>query len=227
MLRAVRDLRWGGVAEAGIRRLDDRLTWTPAEWDCFLASMTCAANCEDPTARGFWQVNQRAGSKEYGDPWPATRACERHSCSMTPEDSGAPHTTARRLLGRPKRELHQQLTVIDSIVWASDHLLPVLSVTSRNGSAVIHPTCPMRHLGVVDNLRQVAGACADDVTLPVWAECGGFAGDRGMLHKELTRPPPPMRPPRSWSATTTVACRPTAPARSARSTQPAGRSTPC
>jgi D-lactate dehydrogenase len=44
----------------------------------------------------------------------------------------------------------------------------------------------MRHLGVVDNLRDVAAAYADQVTLPAWAECCGFAGDRGMLHKELT-----------------------------------------
>lgn len=83
-------------------------------------------------------------------------------------------------------ERHGKLTVIDSIVWASDHLLPGLPDATRKGSAVIHPTCSMRHLGVVENLRTVTAACAEDVTLPVWAECCGFAGDRGMLHKELT-----------------------------------------
>lgn len=81
---------------------------------------------------------------------------------------------------------HRQLKIIDSLVWATDHLLPKLSVTHRMGSAVIHPTCSMRHLGVVDNLRETAAACAHEVTLPAWAECCGFAGDRGMLHKELT-----------------------------------------
>jgi D-lactate dehydrogenase len=44
----------------------------------------------------------------------------------------------------------------------------------------------MRHLGDDDDLRVVAAACARDVRIPVSAECCGFAGDRGMLHKELT-----------------------------------------
>ncbi|GHH88728.1 oxidoreductase [Streptomyces sulfonofaciens] len=101
------------------------------------------------------------------------------SCTLGIAKEIVPYLTEENL------ERHRQLTVIDSIVWASDHLLPALSVTSRIGSAVIHPTCSMRHLGVVDNLREVAEACADGVTLPVWAECCGFAGDRGMLHKEL------------------------------------------
>lgn len=81
---------------------------------------------------------------------------------------------------------HRQLDIVDSIVWATDHLLPKLTVTQRFPSTLIHPTCSMRHLDVVDNLRAVAAAYSDEVTLPAWAECCGFAGDRGMLHKELT-----------------------------------------
>lgn len=89
-------------------------------------------------------------------------------------------------LTETNRARHAAMTILDSIVWASDHLLPRLSVTSHRDSTVIHPTCSMRHLGVVENLRQVAEACSHKVTQPAWAECCGFAGDRGMLHKELT-----------------------------------------
>ncbi|MFF5854490.1 FAD-binding and (Fe-S)-binding domain-containing protein [Streptomyces sp. NPDC012751] len=80
---------------------------------------------------------------------------------------------------------HEQLTVVDSVVWAAG-LLPDLEVTAPLDSAVLHPTCSMRHLGDVEELRAVAEFIARDVEVPVHAECCGFAGDRGLLHKELT-----------------------------------------
>lgn len=84
------------------------------------------------------------------------------------------------------RELHAELTVVDSLVWAADELLPRLDVRHRVGSAVVHPTCSMRHLGDEDRLTALAGACAEEVVVPVDAGCCAFAGDRGMLHPELT-----------------------------------------
>ncbi|MGW7054392.1 FAD-binding and (Fe-S)-binding domain-containing protein [Streptomyces sp. NPDC054887] len=84
------------------------------------------------------------------------------------------------------RELHAELTVLDSVVWAADHLLPRLRVLRRAGSAVLHPTCSMRHLGDEAALSRVAEACAEEVVVPDDVRCCAFAGDRGMLHKELT-----------------------------------------
>ncbi|MFF2652932.1 FAD-binding and (Fe-S)-binding domain-containing protein [Streptomyces sp. NPDC058045] len=82
--------------------------------------------------------------------------------------------------------LHAELTVVDSLVWAAEELLPRLSVEQRVGSAVVHPTCSMQHLGDAGALEVVAAACAEGVYLPEDAACCGFAGDRGMLHPELT-----------------------------------------
>ncbi|WP_406511735.1 FAD-binding oxidoreductase [Streptomyces sp. NBC_00161] len=84
------------------------------------------------------------------------------------------------------RALHAELTVVDSVVWAADELLPHLEVRRRVGSAVLHPTCSMRHLGDEAQLRAVAEACATEVVVPDDAGCCAFAGDRGMLHPELT-----------------------------------------
>lgn len=89
-------------------------------------------------------------------------------------------------LTEDNRELHGELTVVDSLVWAADELLPGLTVLRTAGSAVLHPTCSMEHLGDVEHLRRVAEACADEVSVPDDAGCCAFAGDRGMLHKELT-----------------------------------------
>lgn len=88
-------------------------------------------------------------------------------------------------LTEDNRGLHREMTFVDSLVWAADELLPHLTVFRRTGSAVLHPTCSMEHLGDVDRLRTVAEACADEVVVPDDAGCCGFAGDRGLLHKEL------------------------------------------
>ncbi|MFF1476886.1 FAD-binding and (Fe-S)-binding domain-containing protein [Streptomyces sp. NPDC058301] len=83
-------------------------------------------------------------------------------------------------------ELHAALTVVDSVVWAAEELLPHLTVVRRARSAVLHPTCSTRHLDDEAQLRAVAGACAEEVVVPDDAGCCAFAGDRGMLHQELT-----------------------------------------
>ncbi|MFF5283823.1 FAD-binding and (Fe-S)-binding domain-containing protein [Streptomyces sp. NPDC013171] len=89
-------------------------------------------------------------------------------------------------LTEENRELHAELTVVDSLVWAADELLPRLDVHRRVASAVVHPTCSMRHLGDEEKLTALAGACAEEVVVPADAGCCAFAGDRGMLHPELT-----------------------------------------
>ncbi|MGW8761314.1 FAD-binding and (Fe-S)-binding domain-containing protein [Streptomyces sp. NPDC055815] len=89
-------------------------------------------------------------------------------------------------LTEDNRELHAELTVLDSLVWAADELLPRLDVRRRVASAVVHPTCSMRHLGDEEKLTELAGAYAEEVVVPADAGCCAFAGDRGMLHPELT-----------------------------------------
>ncbi|MEV5758654.1 FAD-binding and (Fe-S)-binding domain-containing protein [Streptomyces tendae] len=102
------------------------------------------------------------------------------SCTLGIRHEVVPHLT------HANRELHGRLEVIDSVVWAAEELLPRLTIRRTTGSAVLHPTCSMQHLGDVDQLRAVADAVADEVVVPDDAGCCAFAGDRGMLHKELT-----------------------------------------
>ncbi|MFP3986411.1 FAD-binding and (Fe-S)-binding domain-containing protein [Streptomyces sp. E11-3] len=102
------------------------------------------------------------------------------SCTLGIAHEVVPHLT------EANRELHAELNVVDSLVWAADELLPHLTVHRTIGSAVLHPTCSMRHLGHEARLRTVAEACADEVIVPDDAGCCAFAGDRGMLHRELT-----------------------------------------
>ncbi|MBM3666103.1 MAG: FAD-binding oxidoreductase [Actinobacteria bacterium] len=91
-------------------------------------------------------------------------------------------------LSEENRERHEKLEILDSVEWAHDRLLPGLSVSSKvGGTSAIHPTCSTRHLGLTAKLETLAGAVADEVFVPIRATCCGMAGDRGLLHPELTR----------------------------------------
>jgi D-lactate dehydrogenase len=78
------------------------------------------------------------------------------------------------------------LTILDSVAWAHDRLLPSLTVTRRVESATIHPTCATHRQGNAWRLAALAAAIADDVFVPPTATCCGFAGDRGISNPELT-----------------------------------------
>ncbi|MGP9680696.1 FAD-binding and (Fe-S)-binding domain-containing protein [Brachybacterium sp. AOP3-A1-3] len=76
--------------------------------------------------------------------------------------------------------------VLDAITYVRRHLLSELSVREPAGSVTVHPTCSTTHLGATDDLIAIAEAAARDVVVPVDWGCCGYAGDRGMLHPELT-----------------------------------------
>jgi D-lactate dehydrogenase len=82
-------------------------------------------------------------------------------------------------------ERRPDLQVLDAIEWVQ-RLLPSLDVRRRVASVAVHPTCSARHMGLVHRLQEVMEAMADEVVVPAAATCCGFAGDRGMLHPELT-----------------------------------------
>jgi D-lactate dehydrogenase len=88
-------------------------------------------------------------------------------------------------LSEQNRERHEKLEILDSVAWVK-RLLPGLEIHRKLGSVAVHPTCSTRRLGLERELREVAGAIADEVVEPIRATCCGMAGDRGLLHPELT-----------------------------------------
>ena len=87
-------------------------------------------------------------------------------------------------LDDPQAERFAQLEVLDSVEWL-ERLLPALSI-ARTRAVAVHPTCSTRHMDTTTTLQRVAEALAEDVYVPPSAFCCGYAGDRGMLHPELT-----------------------------------------
>jgi D-lactate dehydrogenase len=79
-----------------------------------------------------------------------------------------------------------KITVIDAVAFVAQYVLPALGQYQKLDSVTVHPTCSSTQLGLNADLVTVAGAVAETVNVPLEAGCCAFAGDRGMLHPELT-----------------------------------------
>ncbi|MEV0820610.1 FAD-binding and (Fe-S)-binding domain-containing protein [Nonomuraea rubra] len=78
------------------------------------------------------------------------------------------------------------LEVTDAVAYTAAHLLPRLAVKRRLPTLALHPTCSSTRLGLDAAIDLIARAVADEVTVPQGWQCCAFAGDRGLLHPELT-----------------------------------------
>jgi D-lactate dehydrogenase len=78
------------------------------------------------------------------------------------------------------------LRIVDAVDFAAEHLLPKLRVAEQLASLALHPTCSSTRMGSNAGFLVLATAVAADPVVPDAWGCCGFAGDRGMLHPELT-----------------------------------------
>ncbi len=78
------------------------------------------------------------------------------------------------------------LQVIDAVTFVAERVLPALEVPEQLDSIVVHPTCSGQRAGTTEALLQVASAIGVEVVVPPSWGCCAFAGDRGLLHPELT-----------------------------------------
>ena len=79
-----------------------------------------------------------------------------------------------------------EVEVVDAVQFVADRVLPALGDHPRLGSLTLHPTCSSTQLGLDPALVRVGEAVAERVDVPQDWGCCAFAGDRGMLHPELT-----------------------------------------
>jgi D-lactate dehydrogenase len=154
--------------------------WIPGD-----LSGTCCATVWH--SKGYADGNKYMANKivekmwEWSDHGKLPIVCDASSCTF------GIASEIKSYLTLENAERHRQLTIMDSVAWAYDHLLPNLNVTRRVSSAAIHPVCSIHHLGLVEKLRKLGQALAEQAVTPIYATCCAFAGDRGFLHPELTR----------------------------------------
>lgn len=91
------------------------------------------------------------------------------------------------LLARVEARYGRPITVDDALTFTLDTVMPRLpQPPTRLPSLVVHPTCSTTRLGLTPALLALAGEVAERVEVPADWGCCGFAGDRGLLHPELT-----------------------------------------
>lgn len=101
------------------------------------------------------------------------------SCTHTLQES-------RPALHAENQRRFDSLTIIDSIDFLADYLLPRVSLRKKPGHIVLHPVCSLQHMGLENKFLSVAMQLAEKVTVPLNSGCCGMAGDRGFLFPELT-----------------------------------------
>ncbi len=83
-------------------------------------------------------------------------------------------------------ELWQKLTILDSVEFARDWLMPNLKIIPLVESVALHPNCALRKLNLDNSLQRIVQSCVHLAVTPDNLGCCGFAGDRGLLFPELT-----------------------------------------
>jgi len=78
------------------------------------------------------------------------------------------------------------LTIVDATSFVADNVLDKLPPHQKLASLTIHQTCSSTQIGLNPALLRVAHAVAEQINVPTATGCCAFAGDRGLLHPELT-----------------------------------------
>ena len=109
-------------------------------------------------------------------------AARRDRCELVRARARGGRGATRRCAARAPRAM----TILDSIAWAHDRLLPDLEFETGVGSGGCAPDVRGQASGPRGPARERwPRALADEVYTPPSATCCGFAGDRGFLHPEL------------------------------------------
>lgn len=116
--------------------------------------------------------------------WAASRegalpvVCDNSSCS-----EGLVQAVEKAVAGDPR---YEGLRIVDAVDFAVERLLPGLDIAPVADRLAVHPTCSSTRAGSNGNLMTIASAVAHEAVVPDDWGCCAFAGDRGMLHPELT-----------------------------------------
>ena len=109
--------------------------------------------------------------------------------SIVVDTTSCTHTlrTCKDDLNKDDKELLRQLTILDSIEFLHDFVLPKLKTRTMDEDVVLHPNCSARKLGLDTMMLSIAKQCARSAIVPLNLGCCAFAGDRGLLFPELTQ----------------------------------------
>lgn len=92
----------------------------------------------------------------------------------------------REFLSPENQQRFDRLTIVDSIEFVHDRLLPNLKVNHPETSVALHAVCSTVKMGLTAKIEAIARKCSGEVFVPPSLGCCAFAGDRGFMFPELT-----------------------------------------
>jgi len=170
-----------GLAETILYILDR------ARWDVVYPRNLDALCCGQPfSSKGFLAATKTMTAKLIQALWEASEEgrlpimCDTSPCSGQIMRAG-------EYLKEPELSLWRKMKFLDMATFFVRYALPdIENLKKLPVHAVLHPTCTIMKIGAEKDLIAAAERCAEKVTVPIMAECCGFAGDRGFHHPELT-----------------------------------------
>jgi D-lactate dehydrogenase len=146
-----------------------------------IASFCCGTPWK---SKGFERGYERMTEVVLPALWEASRhgalpvVCDASSCT---EGLGVMRESAARAGGE-----YAELRFVDAVEFVHGRVLDGLTVTAPLSSIAVHHTCSSTQLGTNALMTAIAERIAGEVLVPVDWGCCAFAGDRGLLHPELT-----------------------------------------
>jgi len=137
-------------------------------------------------SKGYKQAYQAALHNTLVQMW---KWSEHGTYPIVIDTTSCTHTlrTCKDDLSKEDQELWKKLTILDSLEFLYDIVLPKLEIHPVDEDVILHPNCSARKLGVDTKILAIAQRCAKSATVPLNLGCCAFAGDRGLLYPELTQ----------------------------------------
>lgn len=115
--------------------------------------------------------------------------CDASSCTeglLTLQGSGINDAGAGAASDGSVAPDYASLQFVDAVQFAHSRLLPRLAINNPLETLALHPTCSSTQLGLNGALEGIGAAIAGEVVIAKDWGCCAYAGDRGLLHPELT-----------------------------------------
>ncbi len=142
--------------------------------------------CGQPfSSKGFNNAYAYMANQTIGKLWKCT---QKGKLPVVLDITACTHTLhdCRPVLTTENKKYFDALTILDSIHYIADYILPNTKVVAKKSSIALHPVCSLYHMGLTARFIEIAKQLAVEVEVPMHAGCCGMAGDRGFLFPELT-----------------------------------------
>lgn len=137
------------------------------------------------SSKGFKEAHRYTANKIMEGLWQSSRegmypvVIDVSSCAFTLQKM-------RPVLDDANKARLDKLTILDTVDFLHDMVLPTVQPRTMREKIVLHPVCSLDKMKTAGKFVSVARRFANSVTIPRSAGCCGMAGDRGFLFPELT-----------------------------------------